>query len=272
MVAASSRAPTLTIAAGSRRGARVDPLARLAQARFEDFALTLYLGRGPALDQSFHHALLKDPEKQQETNLDAQRVHALHRELLRVRRFLDFEFQGGKPLAVFSSEPAGFLETRRLPEDVGNRLWVDRELHLEPLQRLLERHPPAVIAVVEKERVRIFILILDRVEPLADLRGDPVKRHRQGGWSDTRYQRRADLDAESNLKAAADWMTSRFGDPPGPVYLAGPIEARASFVHHLTDQWHDAVVSELSVPAYLESPELDERIRSVARAVEATRA
>lgn len=236
-------------------------LVGLKQLNFPDLALSLYLPVGPSLDQGFHHALLKDLQRDYERTGGPAEKSALHREIKAVQQFLDTHPQGGKPLAIFSCTPADVVQVRHLPGDVPAQLWIDRWLHLDPLVSAIAEHPPALLVAVDKERARVFRLFLDNIEELADIAGEPIKRQAQGGWAQSRFQRHEDLHAESNVRRVVRWILQL---PPGlftRIAVAGPIEARVSFINQLPNRLHGAVV-ELSAPLYLESSSLTEHLRA----------
>jgi len=236
----------------------------LSNARFPELALSLYLPAGPALDARYYVALLKDLARTQEEQLDRRSKAALQREAGRVRGFLEEQSPPGKPLAVFSSEPAGLFEAFWLPDDVRSEIAIAEGLRLEQIAEQSQRHPPAQIVLVDKEEARVFAAFLGRVHEIADLKGDPIKKHKQGGWSDDKFQRHEDLHVKWNFKAVAEWLSRR--DPNGslPLYLAGPAEDRARFKGYLSRALQQAVGKEFAAPMYLTTGELEERLKVVA--------
>jgi peptide subunit release factor 1 (eRF1) len=235
-------------------------LVGLRQVNFKDLALSLYLPAGPSLDRSFHHALLKDLQRDYERTGGSAEQSALRREMQAVQQFLGARSEGGKALAIFSCTPADFVQVRHLPGDVAAQLWIDRWLHLDPLVSAIAEHPPALLVAVDKERARVFRLFLDEIEELADIAGEPIKRQAQGGWAQSRFQRHEDLHAEGNIRRAVRWMLQL---PPGlftRIAVAGPVEARASFINQLPGRLRAAVI-ELAAPLYLESSSLAEHLR-----------
>jgi hypothetical protein len=253
MQVSSERARTARIRA-------VSLLVGLRQVNFPDLALSLYLPVGPSLDRGFHHALLKDLQRDYERAGRSAEQPALRREMKVVQQFLDAGSQGGKALAIYTCTPADFAQVRHLPGDVAAQLWIDRWLHLGPLVSAIEQNPPALLVAVDKERARVFRLFLDNIEELADIAGEPIKRQAQGGWAQSRFQRHEDLRAESNVHRVVRWILQL---PPGlftRIAVAGPVEARASFINQLPSRLRPAAI-ELAAPLYLESPSLAEHLR-----------
>src|SRR5207244_13082857 len=86
--------------------------------------------------------------------------------------------------AVFADEPHGVLEMIKLRDGTDERLEVG-ELLLAPILRQLEHHPPALIAVVDKEHAKTFGSILDDIIPLEHVNGTEVRHSRAGGTSES---------------------------------------------------------------------------------------
>jgi peptide subunit release factor 1 (eRF1) len=238
-----------------------DPLGPLAAARYDGLALSLYLPLGH--DSSSYDALIKDLRRDWADALanDGRRV-ALDRETARVRRVLDELPALRKPAAIFSSEPANLLQMVRLRDEVPAQLWIDDRLHLEPLRQQLAQHPPALIALVDKEHARMFSVVLEEIEEVADLAGQPVRHHRQGGRATNRLQRHEEERAHANLKLAADWLVRQ--DPAGSrrLFLAGPPTARATFKRYLPKRLQEAIRAEVAAPLSASPTELVTKLGS----------
>ncbi len=211
---------------GSRPGRTVepgvDPFAELETAVFKRPVLSLYLplprGRpnwralvDHVLEAEFENPPQELVEELQEVVAELGRRH--------------FECPA---LAVFSSRLLGIFRLWRLPDPVLPRLawagWFD----LEPIRAQLERRPPALVVVADKEGARVFSAVLDQIEELLDLEGVEVSRHRQGGWSAADFQRHEDEQARANLKNTAR-AVGRFLERGfyRRLILVGPPEAQA---------------------------------------------
>jgi peptide chain release factor subunit 1 len=241
----------------------VDLLTRLRDARLEAPALSVYLPPGPALDRRYYLAALKDLEKEKApARLDKAARCAFDVEVQRARGYLEQFHPSGKAVAIFSCEPARLLEAQQLPDDPGARLSFDRKLDLAPLARMASEHPPALVVVTDKTHARVFRLSLGELEEVAELEGDPVRRHKQGGWSDRRLQRHEDEWAVGNLRAAAEWIES-FAPAALPLYVGGPPEARASFKRLLPKRRQLALAGEFSAQLTISTSQLAERLSAV---------
>ena len=184
----------------------------------------------------------------------------MEREIPRVRARIEVVRPAGSPaLAAFADEEAGLLELIRLPAETETRLEVG-PLLLTPIERQLERFPPALIAVVDKEEARVFGAVLGEVFPLEHLVGKDVKRHKAGGSSALSNQRKADNRAKANLTQFVSTIERemRAGSYHG-IYVAGPPAARAEFERLLPPELKRAIAGRLS--ASLDSAHLQHQLR-----------
>jgi len=93
---------------------------------------------------------------------------------------------------------------------------------------LVERFPPALIAVVDKEHARLFAAVLDDVRPLERVQGVEVKRNKAGGTSGPSNQRKADNRTKANLERVIDAIGHEVRSGAyRRIFVAGPEEARA---------------------------------------------
>lgn len=231
--------------------------------------VSIYLEAGPVRDREFHKALLTTLAKHHDGESMGPLEGALRREVRRVRSYLDAHPHDGRPLAVFSSVPAQIFEVHQLPGNVRSELWIDDHRHLEPMAKIMARHPKSLIVATDKQRARIFIEVLGELQELTELVGQPIKRHRQGGIHRAPYQRRVDVHSDRNLGAVADWLDRFLDGQVPPIYVVAPPEARSSLMAHLSPRIRRAVVGQLHLPLYVDSPQLQGQLREALGAAEA---
>ena len=244
----------------------MDELRRLESMRLRQPALSLYLPiGGDAAEEGFVKRWLSHLGRPGAGGPEAEADADLVRELERVEAVVRTLSTEAPAIAAFSSEEAGLIKVFELPEEVAPLLVFDRRLETGPLRALLERRPPVLVAVVDKEHGRLYDVWLDRVQELASFRGLPVHRHRQGETLATTLQRRADQQVERNLRPLAQAIDRALerASLPRRLIVAGPPEARATLLDALSRRARAVLEREAAVPAYLSPNEMRQRLLDI---------
>ncbi|MEO6798285.1 MAG: hypothetical protein ABI401_12625 [Candidatus Dormibacter sp.] len=193
--------------------------------------LSVYLpARAEGYDTRFYDIEFGDLLHRYRDRLAEKDRSLMEHELRRLRTHLGFVRTAGCPaLAGFADEPAGILEVVKLRATTDERLEVG-EVLIAPILRQLEKFPPALVAVVNKEEARTFGSILDDVIALEHVVGVDVRHIRSGGTSAPSNQRRADNRTKANLEVAIKTIQREMASGAYKVlFIAGPEEARAVF-------------------------------------------
>jgi hypothetical protein len=194
-----------------------------------DMALSVYLpARAEGFDMRHYDIELRGLTRRYKDRLDDYERKIMERELLRLREHLEVVKPAGCPaLAGFGDEPVGLLELVKLPMETEARLEVG-PLLLAPIERQLERFPPALIAVVDKEHARLFAAVLDDIHPLEQMQGVDVKRNKARGTSAASNQRKADNRTKANLERVIEVIGHEVRSGAyRRIFVAGPEQARA---------------------------------------------
>lgn len=233
-------------------------------------ALTIYLpARSEGYDARFYDIEFGDLMHRYRDRLGQKDRELMEHEIRRLRSYVAVVRPAGCPaFAGFSDEPAGLLELIKLRAPVDERLEVG-ELLIAPILRQLERFPPALIAVVDKEHAKTFGAILDDIIPLQQIDGAEVRHTRAGGTSAPSNQRKADNKAKANLENAVRTVEREMATGAYmQLYVAGPEEARAEFERLLPEPLKKKLAGQLSV--LIGSPtlkhDLREKMESVVKA------
>src|SRR6478672_7081469 len=183
-----------------------ETLRRLAELRPEnEKVVSIYLNldptefaSGPAratainsvLDEAARRAREEDPAVRE----DVERVREL---------FKTFDFQGAHGVAVFASTSEDLLEVIKLPRSVDNAVVIDESPFIEPLAEVQSATLYGVV-LVNRQVARIFRGSRDRLDEVARVDDQVHRRHDQGGWSQARYQRSVEKEAQDHLKNASE--------------------------------------------------------------------
>jgi peptide chain release factor subunit 1 len=217
-------------------------------------AISLYLDLDPRVsptagDASIRlNSLLDEGAKADGANKRAlthdQRL-ALRADFERIRSYFSSEFSrdGAHGLAVFTATMDNIWRPLPLTESVPDDVRVGRQLYLAPLVPLVGRGEGALVVVLSREEGAFYRLRAGRLEEFADLHDDQPRRHDQGGWSQSRFQRHVDKLAEEHLRAVAEELDRLVRRLRGPqVIVVAPEDAQAEFSNLLSQDARAAIV------------------------------
>ena len=138
---------------------------------------------------------------------DAMKEHAdALQDLEKVRAYLESEKPSFRALAVFvsSSEPALFEAVPLEAPLGGHRLYIDREAHVFPLERLVDQHRSYAALLVNTNAARLHVFSAGAAERQVTVKNKKGKRVSAGGWSQARYQRRVENLHVRHMKEVAE--------------------------------------------------------------------
>jgi peptide chain release factor subunit 1 len=163
------------------------------------------------LDEAGRAAREEDPSVRE----DVQRVREAFREM---------DFQGAHGVAVFANGADDLLDVIKLPRPVENAVVIDESPYVEPLVEIQTQARYGVV-LVNRQTARIFRGSRDRLNEVARVEDEVHGQHDQGGWSQARYQRSIDKEAQDHLKHAADELLRRHKRRPFEALFVGAPEA-----------------------------------------------
>jgi peptide subunit release factor 1 (eRF1) len=143
----------------------------------------------------------------------------------RVRNlFKDFDFQGAHGVAVFACGAEDLMEVIKLPRPVDNAVVIDDAPYVEPLVEVQSGARYGVV-LVNRQIERVFRGSRDRLDEVLRIEDEVHGRHDQGGWSQARYQRSVEKEAQDHLKHAADELLRLHQRRPFEALFVGAPEA-----------------------------------------------
>jgi len=110
--------------------------------------------------------------------------------------------EGTRAVAVFACGPAGLLETVRLKRTVESRVVVDASPHVEPLVQAAAGGQWCVL-LANRRIARIFTGTPEQLDETDRIEDNVHSQHRQGGWSQARYQRSVEEGVRDHLAHTA---------------------------------------------------------------------
>ena len=176
---------------------------------------------------------------------------SLERDQERVTAYLaDEVHRAANGLALFASSGAGeFFEAMQLDAPLPEHwLFVGSVPHLYPLAKVIDQYPRYASVLLDTNRARILVFGLGAVERREELTGEKTKRHSMGGWSQARYQRRADNIHMHHVKDVVDALDKIVQeDRIEHILLAGDDVVIPLLREHLPKHLQEKVVDTLSL-------------------------
>jgi peptide subunit release factor 1 (eRF1) len=199
---------------------------------------------------------------------------ALREDVERVRGYFnsaDFSAKGAHGLAIFCSGPADIFEVIKLPRPVDTGVAINDSPFLEPLADLAFTGSWGVF-LISRKMARILRGSRDGLEEIARITDDVHGWHDQGGWSQARYQRGIQKEADDHVKHAADVLFRRFRRSPFDKLLIGcPEEHCGEVEKRLHPYLRERIVERIDVDVENTSPDQVLEAASAAMEKEDTR-
>lgn len=218
-----------------------------------------YLARAEHLGRRGHEAA-----KRME---DREHGRSVHRDAKRMWDFVNDEFDrkgGVRGLALFGCWRMGLWEELPLPARAPERIVIGGRPYLLPLEAMLERSEAVCAALVDREKARLFVSALDRIEEVSDVLDEVPGRHDQGGWSQARFQRHIKEHVQRHLKHVAEVLLGLFQRRRYErLMLSGPDEIVAELERELHDYVRRTIVARASLPVVASAGDVLEKIRGL---------
>jgi peptide subunit release factor 1 (eRF1) len=128
---------------------------------------------------------------------------SLERDMERINTYLSQDVnRAANGLALFASSGGGeFFEAMQLDVPLPEHwFFLGSVPHLYPLARVIDQYPRYASVLLDTNRARIFVFGLGSVERQEQVTSEKTRRNSMGGWSQARYQRRADNMHKHHVK------------------------------------------------------------------------
>jgi peptide chain release factor subunit 1 len=174
----------------------------------------------------------------------------------------DFDRDGARALAIYTSSPDGLFRVVPLVNAVTDGFEVGPQLWLSPLVAQQGRGEGAIVAVISREQGAVYRLHGGRLEQIVDESDDVPGQHDQGGWSQARFQRHIEGIVQRHLKAVGEEIDRRVrGSGRLHMVVVASEELRGEIESELSHEVKESIVGWTSVEAHASPEELLEHVR-----------
>ena len=178
--------------------------------------------------------LLRDVRKTAEDLDEASRAAVLA-DADAISRWVRDQFQRTdvRGIGVFASGGEVF-ETVEVALGVRNLARVNSRPYVVPLEALLGRHHHIALVLIERDKARILRWRLGRLDEYLGLESDVHRQHKQGGWSQLRFQKNIEHEVLHHYKEASEVLRKAHEEEPfDALVVAGPHAESAEFIRNL---------------------------------------
>ena len=185
----------------------------------------------------------------------------------RIEQFIDLEYdRQARGIVIFSCQKRDFWRVFPLDVPVKNTIMLSRRPLVRELVDLLNAYGHLGVVAVDKQGARYYSFHLGALEEVVGALGEDVKRHKQGGWSASRYQRHEDEAAKSNLKSFVE-LTDTFARQYGwrQLILAGAHSTVSQFQNMLPVHLQKLVIGTMPLEPDASLQEVRERAEALAK-------
>ena len=209
--------------------------------------------------------LLRDIRKHADA-LPAQQRDAVLADTDAISRWVRNEFDRGdvRGIALFASEGEIF-DTVQVAIGVRNIARCNSRPYVVPLEALLGRHHHMALVIIERDKARIVRYQLGRAWEYQAVASDVHGQHKQGGWSQQRYEKGIEHEVLHHFKDTVEILRQLHAESPlNALVLAGPHEEAIDFSKKLHSYLQPIVLPEpISVPPQSSLDELKEHLTQV---------
>jgi peptide subunit release factor 1 (eRF1) len=179
-----------------------DQLDRLA-ALEPGSVISLYLDLRPDQNGQRSHVdtFLKNSFDEQTRSMSGATRAAFDETRERVRKYLADQESSSKGVAIFVSTTGNTFEAIHLDVPLDQpSMHVGSVPHLYPLARLNDQHPRYAALLVDTNSANIYVFALGSRERHESITNPKTRSTQVGGWSQARYQRRAENFHKQHMK------------------------------------------------------------------------
>jgi peptide chain release factor subunit 1 len=238
--------------------ARLDRLAAFEPGPFP--VLSLYLNlqsddRGRDRFEAFLRRELSDRVRTYATT--GPERDSLQRDAGKIRQYVARIDASVNGLALFACSGADLFEAVPLAAPIDeHRLYISDDPHLYPLARILDEYPRYLVLLAHTNSARLFVFAANMLEKTSRVQGTKTKHHKQGGWSQARYQRHVENVHVQHAKEVAEHVTRISRDERiDKIVLSGDEVALPLLREHLPKDVAGRIVDLVRLPPH--APERD---------------
>lgn len=184
--------------------------------------------------------------------------------------FLETRFEpSARSVVIFSSPKSDFFQVYEIPIPLKGTCIAGKEPYIKPLIRLLEQYERYCLVLVDGKKARIFSIYMGKLEEHTYILDEVPGWHKQGGWSQARFQRHIEQQIYEHLKKVADITLTFFKKEQfDRLILGGPPEVVAHFKNIIHIYLVRRFVGSIAIDVNASIQEIEKRAISLIEKIE----
>lgn len=159
-------------------------------------------------------------------------------------------------LVFFVNPVENIFYEYELPRPIETSFFLEKNLHLTPLVRILDEYERYLVIVLDKSKAKIFLIYLGEIEKKEEIKSSFPGKHDMGGWSQARYQRHIEEHLRLHLKKIISLLSDLQRQKKfDRLLLAGNIEAISFLKKILPKTLKDKLCGEFKIELF--APEIE---------------
>jgi peptide subunit release factor 1 (eRF1) len=173
--------------------------------------ISLYLSLAPnERGREDHHQFVRKVFKDRGQGFpeESPERQSFDRDAERILQYLESEAKTAwNGLAIFASSGSEFFEAIPLEAPLDHHeLFIGSVPHLYPLARVIDTFPRYAAVTLDTNKARIAVFSLGANQREEKIQNEKTRRSQKGGWSQARYQRRAENFHLHHIKEVVDTL------------------------------------------------------------------
>jgi len=237
------------------------------------WVVSYYMGIGVARAQRKANEIVAKDVTKQAINLAAPTGEGrkdVEEDVQKILNFVKMEFKGkAKGLAIFSSKKAGLWQVYRLPVTMPDRCVINHSPFVLPMLRIVDESRRFCVVVTDTEKARLFTMYLGEIIERSEIFDVVPGWHKQGGWSQARFQRHIEDLVNRHLKHVADTIFDLHkSEGFGHLVVGGSQEVRTRLFQILHSYLQKIIAGYMNVDATSSTEEILRAARKIETEVE----
>lgn len=158
---------------------------------------------------------------------------------------------------IFASHKHDFFKYIPLSLEINNSFVVDSSPYIRPLARIADEWDSFTLVLLNSNHAKIYSVSLGQAEQKKSLSADVMNKHKKGGWSQARFQRKRKGAIYHFYQEITDQLQKIAAER---IILAGPGTTKIQFKGTLPKQLREEIINTIDIDMDNEHRLLEESI------------